>query len=49
MKFGPLPLSQAEGAIAAHSVRLEGGVIKKGTRLGPAEIARLAAARLPAM
>ncbi|MDI4658219.1 molybdopterin-binding protein, partial [Xanthobacter autotrophicus] len=44
MKFGSLPLSEAEGAIAAHSVRLEGGVLKKGTRLGPAEIARLAAA-----
>ncbi|QRG05181.1 molybdopterin-binding/glycosyltransferase family 2 protein [Xanthobacter dioxanivorans] len=44
MKFGPLPLSDAEGAIAAHSVRLDGGVIKKGTRLGRSEIARLAAA-----
>ncbi|MFG1371319.1 molybdopterin-binding/glycosyltransferase family 2 protein [Xanthobacter oligotrophicus] len=44
MKFGSLPLSEAEGAIAAHSVRLDGGVLKKGTRLGPAEIARLAAA-----
>ncbi|MFG1383492.1 NTP transferase domain-containing protein [Xanthobacter versatilis] len=44
MKFGSLPLSEAEGAIAAHSVRLDDGVLKKGTRLGPAEIARLKAA-----
>lgn len=44
MKFGSLPLSEAEGAIAAHSVRLDGGAIKKGTRLGPLEIARLEAA-----
>lgn len=44
MKFGSLPLAEAEGAVAAHSVRIEGGVLKKGTRLGPADIARLAAA-----
>ncbi|MEP9353138.1 molybdopterin-binding/glycosyltransferase family 2 protein [Xanthobacter sp. KR7-65] len=44
MKFGPLPLADAEGAIAAHSVRLPGGTLKKGTRLGAAEIARLGAA-----
>ncbi len=46
MKFGPLPLAEAEGAIAAHSVRLPGGTIKKGTRLTAADIARLAAAGL---
>ncbi|MFG1202957.1 molybdopterin-binding/glycosyltransferase family 2 protein [Xanthobacter aminoxidans] len=44
MRFGPLPLAEAEGAVAAHSVRLEGGTIKKGTRLTAADIARLAAA-----
>jgi len=44
VKFGSVPLDQAEGAIAAHSVRLDDGVIKKGTRLGPAEIAQLRAA-----
>lgn len=44
MKFGPVPLAEAEGAIAAHSVRLDDGVIRKGTRLGAEEIARLAAA-----
>lgn len=46
MRFGPLPLAEAEGAIAAHSVRLPGGTIKKGTRLTEADIARLAAAGL---
>lgn len=46
MKFGSLPLAEAEGAIAAHSVRLPGGTIKKGTRLTAAEIDRLAAAGL---
>ncbi|MFS8038436.1 NTP transferase domain-containing protein [Xanthobacter sp. AM11] len=44
MKFGSLPLDAALGAIAAHSVRLDDGTIRKGTRLGAGEIARLAAA-----
>ena len=43
MKFGPIPLSQAEGAIAAHSVRLAKGAIRKGTRLTAAHIERLSA------
>lgn len=33
MRFGRLPLGEAEGAIAAHTVRLDGSTIKKGTRL----------------
>lgn len=44
MKFGPVPLAEAEGAIAAHSVRVSGGVVRKGTRLDAAQIAALAAA-----
>lgn len=44
MKFGPLTVSQAEGAIAAHSLRFAGGVIRKGTRLSAADLARLAEA-----
>lgn len=44
MKFGSVPLDDAEGAVAAHAVRLDGAVIKKGARLGPVEIARLRAA-----
>ncbi|MFY0614786.1 MAG: molybdopterin-binding/glycosyltransferase family 2 protein [Hyphomicrobiaceae bacterium] len=41
MKFGPQPLDKAHGAILAHSVRLPGGAIKKGTRLDDSDIARL--------
>ncbi|WP_029003924.1 NTP transferase domain-containing protein [Azorhizobium doebereinerae] len=44
MRFGPVPLDAAEGAVAAHSVRCGDGVVKKGTRLGAAEIAALRAA-----
>ncbi|MGH6925718.1 MAG: NTP transferase domain-containing protein [Propylenella sp.] len=33
MKFGPLPLAEAEGAIAAHSIRHASGVVRKGTFL----------------
>jgi molybdenum cofactor cytidylyltransferase len=44
MKFGPRPVTEAAGAILAHSVRLENGSIKKGTRLTPADLDRLAAA-----
>ncbi|MGR7996873.1 NTP transferase domain-containing protein [Xanthobacter sp. ZOL 2024] len=41
MRFGPLPLAEAEGAIAAHSVRLDGLVIKKGSRLSARELVEL--------
>lgn len=44
MKFGPLPTAAAEGAVLAHSVRLPDGTMKKGTRLGSAELSRLARA-----
>lgn len=44
MRFGPLPLEEAEGAVLAHSARLPDGRLKKGTVLGAAEIARLRAA-----
>lgn len=44
MKFGPVPLEDAEGAIAGHSVRHASGVIKKGTRLSPEHIRLLRAA-----
>lgn len=42
MRFGPVPLSEAAGAILAHSVALPEGRLRKGCLLGPAEIARLA-------
>ncbi|MGA0532079.1 NTP transferase domain-containing protein [Hansschlegelia sp. KR7-227] len=42
MKFGPIPLSQAEGAVAAHAVRADGFVLKKGVRVTAADVAALA-------
>ncbi|HTQ35470.1 MAG TPA: molybdopterin-binding protein [Steroidobacteraceae bacterium] len=44
MKFGPLAVSQAVGAVLAHSVKLNGGALKKGTVLAAADIQRLQAA-----
>jgi molybdenum cofactor cytidylyltransferase len=41
MKFGALALDEAEGAILAHSVRLDGIAYRKGHRLGAEEIAAL--------
>jgi molybdenum cofactor cytidylyltransferase len=41
MRFGPVPLDQAEGAILAHSVPLPEGRLRKGCVLGPGEIAVL--------
>jgi molybdenum cofactor cytidylyltransferase len=41
MRFGPVPLDQAEGAILAHSVPLPGGRLRKGCCLGPEEVATL--------
>jgi molybdenum cofactor cytidylyltransferase len=43
MRFGPLPLDQAEGAILAHSEQVGGGRLRKGVVLGPAQIAALRA------
>jgi molybdenum cofactor cytidylyltransferase len=47
MKFGPVPVGEAEGGIAVHSIRKDGLVLKKGTRIGSAEIAGLQAAGIP--
>ncbi|MGE0035451.1 MAG: NTP transferase domain-containing protein [Xanthobacteraceae bacterium] len=44
MKFGPVPVAEAEGAIAVHSIRQAGLVLKKGTLIGKPEIAALTAA-----
>ena len=41
MIFGAVPLDQALGAILAHSAILPGGRLRKGTVLGPDDIARL--------
>jgi molybdenum cofactor cytidylyltransferase len=44
VKFGRVHLDQAEGALLVHSVRTDGVNLKKGTRLGSAEIEQLRAA-----
>ncbi len=41
MIFGPTPVREAEGAILAHTMRLEGRVLKKGTVLDAASVAAL--------
>lgn len=41
MKFGPLPVGDAAGAVLAHSLKLPGGALKKGLVLGADDIRRL--------
>lgn len=44
MKFGSVPIAQAEGCVAAHSVRAGDLVIRKGATITASDVARLAAA-----
>jgi molybdenum cofactor cytidylyltransferase len=44
MKFGAVPVAEAIGGTAVHSIRQGDLVLKKGTRIGPAEAAALAGA-----
>jgi molybdenum cofactor cytidylyltransferase len=44
LQFGRMALDEALGAICVHSVRFADGVVKKGTLLGEAEVAKLRAA-----
>ena len=44
MKFGSVPIAEAAGATAVHSIRQGDFVLKKGTLIGPAEVAALKAA-----
>lgn len=44
MKFGPIPLDQAEGAILAHSTKIPGRIFKKGRVLSADDIALLTTA-----
>jgi molybdenum cofactor cytidylyltransferase len=41
MKFGPVPVEEAEGTVLAHSVGLASGRLKKGRRLSAADVAAL--------
>ncbi|NBB97535.1 MAG: molybdopterin biosynthesis protein, partial [Alphaproteobacteria bacterium] len=43
MKFGAVPLDDAEGAVLAHSLALPDGRLRKGCILGAAEMTRLRA------
>ena len=46
MRFGPLPLAEAEGAILAHSLRFPGVALKKGHRITAEDARKLAEAGL---
>src|SRR5450755_4256750 len=46
VKFGPVALSEALGAITVHSVRAGAKVVRKGTIISEADIAALRAARV---
>ncbi len=46
MRFGAVPVGQAEGAVLAHSVATPEGRLRKGQVLGAAEVARLRGAGL---
>ena len=41
MRFGPVPLDEAEGARLAHSLRVAGSTIRKGRTLGPEDVQAL--------
>lgn len=49
MKFATLNSAEAEGAVLAHSVRLAGGIIKKGHVLTAIDVAALRAAGVAAV
>ena len=49
MKFGPVPPGNALGATAVHSIRQADLVLKKGTLIGPAEVAALERTGTPRM
>ncbi len=44
MKFGPVPVDRAEGALLAHSLRLKRGRLRKGHRLTADDLSDLASA-----
>ena len=47
MKFGPVLPADALGATAVHTIRQGALVLKKGTVIGPQEVAALKAAGVP--
>ncbi len=49
MRFGPVPVEKAVGALAAHTVRAGEAVVKKGSVVAPADAQRLKAAGIDSM
>ena len=49
MKFGAVPVNEALGATAVHSIRQGDFTLKKGTRIGPKEVAALQAVGIKAI
>jgi molybdenum cofactor cytidylyltransferase len=47
VKFGAVPIAEAEGGVAVHSIRKGSLVLKKGTVIGHAHIAALKEAGIP--
>lgn len=46
MKFGPIPIAEAVGAVAAHTVRAGEAIVRKGATIGEDDARKLAAAGL---
>ena len=46
MKFGPIPIAEAAGAVAAHTVRAGEAIVRKGATIGEEDARKLAAAGL---
>jgi molybdenum cofactor cytidylyltransferase len=46
MKFGPVPIAEAAGCVAAHTVRAGEAIVRKGATIGEEDVRKLAAAGL---
>lgn len=46
MKFGPVPVAEAAGCVAAHTVRAGEVIVRKGATIGEDDVRKLAAAGL---
>src|SRR5438132_9178750 len=49
MRFGEVPVAEAEGAILVHSLRLGTTALKKGRVLGRADVEAIVASGIPAI
>jgi molybdenum cofactor cytidylyltransferase len=49
VRFGPVPVAEAVGAVAAHTVRAGDAVVRKGSRIAAEDAARLHAAGVPSI